>query len=293
MAHWDQDFDFYMAQIEGEPASFVIDLNAPGHAPVATHPLLLGMRVPLLRPRPDGLRDEGEREIMGEIEDQIVERIEAALDGIYVGRFVSGGATELFAYVPAAHRATIESDLTQVTGALPAPYALELRIEDDAEWGHCIDFLAPDAVARQTIWNRRLVHQFAEMGDALHVPREVDHLVTFPDRESAEVAATALRALGFRTDEITQGEPPTDDEISDDDDDDEDNEAGVAPSDDDLADEDETEEQFRLELHRSDALAGDRPDEFVGEILDVILPLGGDYDGWGAGHVRASDAPQD
>jgi hypothetical protein len=43
---------------------------------------------------------------------------------------------------------------------------------------------------------------------------------------------------------------------------------------------------WALTFHRNDALAGGRPDQFCAEILDIVLPEGGDYDGWGAPDVR-------
>jgi hypothetical protein len=39
---------------------------------------------------------------------------------------------------------------------------------------------------------------------------------------------------------------------------------------------------YDLALHRENACDGEKPDAFVFEILDIILPLDGDYDGWGS-----------
>ncbi len=315
MDRWEPDFDFYMAQIEDKPASFVVDLNAAREAPVAGYELLLSIRVPMLRPRPDGLRDASELDDLGAVEDQFVEALAEKVDAIYVGRTVHDGETTLYMYVPEAHRAALD-DLPALTGAPPGDYEPTWGVVDDPAWEQYLGFLSPGEYALQSIWNRRLVTQFAEMNDQLDVAREVDHLAYFPEREAAEQAATALAAAGFRVDEPTLGE---DDEDGEDGEDDEDGEAdgegggeaeaeadAVAADDADAADDASDEEdadddddadadddgeedgdRWALQFHRTDALADGRPDEFTDEILDVILPLGGSYDGWGAEHRKA------
>ena len=256
MARWEQDFEFYMAAVEDRPASIVLDLAAAPHAPVATHPLLVEIRVPMLQPRPDGLRDAAELEPLGELEDQFVEALEDKVDAIYAGRLVTDGTTSMYLYVPEAHRAALD-DLPALTGAPPGDYEPEWAVVDDPEWRQYLDFLTPDDYARQSIWNRRLLQVFTEQGDALEVARPIDHMAFFPSRVRAEEAALALRNAGFTTDEL------------------------VAPADEDRG--------WGLGFHRADHLIDGRPDEFVGEILDLILPLDGDYDGWGAEHrPRAS-----
>ena len=40
--------------------------------------------------------------------------------------------------------------------------------------------------------------------------------------------------------------------------------------------------KWGLQFHREDRCDEDRANAFAAEILDIVLPLGGDYDGWGA-----------
>jgi hypothetical protein len=49
----------------------------------------------------------------------------------------------------------------------------------------------------------------------------------------------------------------------------------------------DADEQGRYELafHRSETLEEGKPDRFSAEILDIVLPLDGEYDGWGAPSV--------
>lgn len=275
MERWEPDFDFYMAELEDLPASFVVDLNAAHQAPVASHPLLLTIEVPMLRPLENGLRDASELDDLGALEDQFVEALATKVDAMFVGRTVHGGATTFYSYVPDQHRDALD-DLPVLTGAPPDGYEPSWGVDADPGWEQYTEFLAPDEYAHQSIWNRRLVRQFTDMGDALELPRELDHLAYFPTREAAAQAATALTAAGFRCDDITSSEDAED------------------PEDIEVAHREDAEvaevERFGLQFHRDDALADGRPDEVVGEILDIILPLEGAYDGWGAAHVKAGAA---
>jgi hypothetical protein len=251
MERWQPDFDVYFTQLEDRPASFVLDLAAAAHAPVATHGLRLGIRIPMKMPREDGLRDGEELPALSALEDRFVEALEQKVDAIYVGRIVHDGHTTLYLYVPAEHQEALK-DLPSLTGD-PGEYEPMWGVAEDPDWGLYLEFLSPGPYDAQSIWNRRLVQIFTEKGDRLDVPREIDHMAYFPSRERADEAGTALAAVGFRIDDLD--EPDTEDGA------------------------------WGLQFHRDDALAEGRPDEFVGEILDIILDLEGDYDGWGASHV--------
>ncbi|UBQ01282.1 DUF695 domain-containing protein [Curtobacterium sp. TXMA1] len=47
-APWTQQFDFYIAVDDGWPASVVVDMAALEHAPVASHPTVMLLHVPIL-----------------------------------------------------------------------------------------------------------------------------------------------------------------------------------------------------------------------------------------------------
>lgn len=249
---WEPDFDFYITSIDDKPASIVVDLAAAKASPVDTHPVLLGIRVPMRQPREDGLRDARELDALGELEDRFTEALEREVDALYVGRVVHDGLTTLYYYAPAEHRQRLDDDLPAITGD-PGDYEPEWWVDDDAQWQLYEEFLAPDEYDQHMISNRRLLAVFTENGDKLDEPRQVDHFATFPSRAQAERAAASLRAAGFATDDLN--EPDAD-------------------------------EAWELQFHRVDHLADGRADEFVGEILDLIDPEDGEYDGWGASHAE-------
>jgi regulator of RNase E activity RraB len=254
MAPWEQDFDVYLAELDGAPASFVVDLATRDHAPVASHPKLLTVRVPMRLERADGLRHHDELAALGAIEDQMVERLTGERAAIYAGRVVTRGVTTLYFYLP-AERGRAVGDVLAALGPLPEGYAVTAELDDDEDWTQATA-MAPGLYAEQTIWNRRLVRIFEERGDSVDLPREVDHMAYFPSHDDADRAAIDLRASGFRVDDVH--------ELDD-------------------------GREWGLAFHRDDALAAGRPDEFVAEIFEILQRHDGRYDGWGAEH-RAREA---
>lgn len=248
MERWPQHFGAYEREVEGQPARYVVDLAALGHAPVASHPLrvqialAIGARDAAGRPAPD---DAARLEA---IEDVLVELLETQADAIYVGRRVDGDAWTLVCYAPPEHRANLQA----LPGRIELARTARWSLDDDPAWrGHAA--MQPEPHVRQAIENQRLVARYAAEGDALARPRPIDHLAYFASEAAAQAAAAALTAAGFRCDEV-EGD----------------------------RDDDDDRECWSLEFHRSDALDGDHPDRFTREILDVLVPLGGSYDGWTA-----------
>jgi hypothetical protein len=244
---WQPNFGFYLSRLGEDPASFVVDLNA---RPLTSHPLRLQLRVPLRQPRPDGLRDKSELEPMGDLEDRLVDALRARLGAVYVGRLVARGATEFFFYAPEVARPKL-NDLEALVGDT-APYSVEYLAETDSAWQVYTQFLYPDPYSFQAIANRSLLEQLEQAGDVMTVARLVDHLAYFDGEAQAKEASVRLTAAGFLADAVKRRD----------------------------------DGRFGLEFHREDALADGQADAFVAEVLDIILPLDGDYDGWGCPVVK-------
>jgi uncharacterized protein (TIGR01619 family) len=247
---WEQDFDAYLAELDEAPASFMIDLGAYAHAPLDSHPTRVQVRVPMTSPRDDGLRSSGEAEALGELEERIIEALEERCGAVFVGHTISEGMLHIVCYAP-AEQTTDPAALFDEFDA--RGYELAWFVEDDAEWEMYFEFLFPDPRSMQIIQNRRLMKVRAEHGDDPSKVRTIDHTALFEDLGSAEEAAVVLAGKGFRVDPVR-----------------------------------EDEEYWLLEFHRDDALDGDAPDRICLEIIDLLEPFAGYYDGWGAPVVRAA-----
>lgn len=252
---WQESWEFYEAAAEKGRAFVSIDLGAADHVPLASHSVRLQFRVKMLKPREDGLRSDEESEALFALEDGLVEELKAKHDALYVARATAYGYSEFFFYAPASRRDAAAA--VKAVNQKFKPYQVEWFDEDDSEWATYFE-LFPNKYALQTVANRSLIRQMLESGDRLEVPRVVDHLAFFPSREQAEAAGKALVAADFQVD---APEPPN-----------------------------EEQKLWGLQFHREDACDGETPDEFCFEILDLLEPHEGEYDGWGSPIQRAADA---
>lgn len=247
-----QDWDFYEGAAESGRAFVTLNLGLKGHVPLKSHPVRVQLRVKMQQPRADGLRSPEEAPALFAFEDKLVGALTSSCDALFAARVVAYGYSEFFFYVPLAQRDCGAQAERLMGGA--APYHLQWFDEDDPDWTEYVA-LYPNRYAMQTIANRRLQQQMEENGDLLHVPRDIDHGAVFPTKERALEAAQQLSAAGFRV-----GEPS-------------------APSKDGAG--------WFLEFHKVERCDEGHPDRFVFEVLDLITPLDGDYDGWGSVLQRA------
>ncbi len=241
---WSPNFDFYIAPVDGHPASISLDLGAVEHVPVPDHPLRLAVRLALKHARPDGLPTSEEFDPLGKVEQNLADAIGHEVEGWFVGRVLYRGSCDLFFYLPAPQ----EGDEDRLVACIEAHrdgYEVSHRLDRDPRWKFYNEFLWPDRASHQAMGNRRVLAQLEAAGDELGVEREIDHLANFDDEEACREAAAALAEHGFRLDEPTQSEHGG----------------------------------WRLAFRRDDSLARGRIDEVTAEILELIGE--GDYDGWG------------
>ncbi len=233
---------FYPAEVDGAPAAFVVDLEQEPRKALGAR---IVVAVAMRDPTEDGLRSEDEMGTLDRVQEVITGRLEQAYAGELVGFYDLNGATTLVFY---GSGKPTPAAVAKTIGDI-GPYAIDVHVAQDPEWRFYIDVLFPDAYALQGIWNRALIDELESHGDTLIEPRVVDHLATFPKKAGADKAAKQLGAKHFTVD-------------------------GVNP--------DEEEGRFAVTFHRLETLEDDKPNHFSAEILDIILPLGGEYDGWGA-----------
>ena len=159
---WESDFDFYEAQFDEARVAIFLDLAASAHAPVATHPLRLQVRVAMKSPRPDGLRAPEEEEALFAVEDAIVLRVTSALDALFVGRVIAEGYATFAFYAPIASASRAEN-ASAIIGSL-APYALEWNVSDDEAWAYYRELLYPDPESYKLMMSRRAADRITGVG---------------------------------------------------------------------------------------------------------------------------------
>jgi hypothetical protein len=244
-ARWSPQFNFYLARRDDAPVSVFMDMAAHDHLPLDSHACLVRVRVPLNHPRDDGLRSQDEFEAMVAVEERLVSSVERELDAIYWGRHVGGGVTDFFFAVdddPGSELMTTLQPLLEIPG-----YSATAAFKNDPEWSEYRRSY-PTPFLQHTISNRETQEQLRAMGDSLRRRRMIDHVALFPDSAAATRAAAVLRRARFR---IGDQSGPDEDGA------------------------------YALQFRRKGSCAGDAPDLFTAEILQLIEPMGGTYDGWG------------
>jgi len=250
MRSWRPQFDIYEARINGHRLFVRIDLAARPHVPLVTHPYQLTVSTALSNPHRDGLRTTEEAPAIFALEDVLVAALEGELDAVFAYAAVVNGRQLWTFYVPEGARDKVEPT---VTACCSPSYRLQPRLVEDREWSGYLKSY-PDERTLQMIMNRQVVTQLKAKGDLLAPVRPIQHRVYLPSQTAAQAASAALSKRGF-----AMATPP------------------------------QIVEQrgWAVDFSRSESCQPPHPDSWTSEILDIVVPLGGDYDGWDCLVVKA------
>ncbi|WAC73345.1 DUF695 domain-containing protein [Roseateles sp. SL47] len=243
--HW----DFYFLHIDEHPASIYVDLGMESQAPLAALPHLALLRLPMLRPRGDGLSSREEFNTLSAIEDALTAQVQGD-DAGYVGRNTCEGHRDFFFYVadPAAWAKRVDHVMAQYPD-----YQGRTSTREEADWSTYFNVLLPGPANRQSMENRQVCERLEELGDPLTAARQLDHWSYFPDEASARAFIEEAQSLGFS---LTEGPLQAED--------------GGA---------------FSVQLARTDIPSFQGIDAVTLPLFEASLRHGGDYDGW-ACHVE-------
>ena len=236
-----EDWDFYLARVDDQPASIYVDLGIASEAPLESHGLLGYVRVEMRAPSDDGLSTDEEFETLIAIEDALVAALRQ-IGAIFVGRNTSSGQRDFYFYLsdPKAFEFAADSALHAypeyrwITGTRPDP-----------EWRAYFDFLRPSERDRQRILNRRVREALQEKGDCLTATRDIDHVVYLPEEAARHAFVSRASDRGYAV--VSEG--PTEDG-----------------------------EEY-ANIVRQDRPS--EIDEIVLQLVEICAELGGRYDGWG------------
>ncbi len=241
-----ENWDFYICNIDDEPASIFVDLELIRVAPIAALPSMGYAIIYMNQPRPDGLSSAEEYDALCEIDDAICTAIDKSLKSKFAGRTTSAGMRTYYFYVSDVKK--FEKIVAQAMLNCP-DYEYETGHRDDAPWRIYREFLSPSPADRQRMANRRVLNALAERGDAHEIPREIDHFAYFPDARSAETFARWVEGEGF---------------------------VGITVE--------ANDGQHGVQFKRVDP--ADKIDSVTIPLFNRAIELGGDYDGWGCSVER-------
>ncbi len=262
---WEPNFDFYFSSWQSARLVINVDLGAEEVAPLETHPIRLQARFPMRHPRSDGLRERAEADALFALEDLLGRRFRDIAPVLQVGRVVGAGEITLVWYAPRT-LLSLQQRLEEAVRDVRGRYDVRLSVQDDPAWTFYFDFLLPDVYSLQVMLNRRRLLTLQDHRDDGTVPRLVDHRASFYSKEQALEAAHHLEEGRFVVDEPFLEDDEEEVEIE-----------ATEPL--------PATERWVLEFQRSDTLSEGRIDHVCMEILDILLPQDGHYEGWGTSFV--------
>ena len=192
------NWDSYLCEVDGKPASILVDLGAVAQAPMPGFPCLGYVTVTLRDPDENGFPRREEFETLSVLEDALESALTASEAAVHIGRCITSGRYELIFY-------TVSSDdwhsrVADIMEALP-PYDWEAGAHYEPDWDTYLGFLFPGEQDLLTIQNRRLLRQLQEQGDAPEKNRLITHWLDFFDAEDGEAFCRAARERGFQVEE--------------------------------------------------------------------------------------------
>lgn len=191
----------------GDGVSLVsIDVTLGAIAPDASRPACTRVRIPLREPGDDALGDQKERDAIGDVEDELADRLGREIGAIHVASVRGGGAIEMWLY----SRARADAAIAVAARGAFVGYEVECSTRPDPKWERYWELL-PDADTMREVADMHLVHLLESKGDDLVTPRPVDHYVVFTSARSADRfrAAAARHEFECRTGEAPKGGPIT------------------------------------------------------------------------------------
>ncbi|NOT61046.1 MAG: DUF695 domain-containing protein [Acidobacteria bacterium] len=238
------DWEQVMTEVDGQPASMVVNLNAATVERMLARQQLFYLTIPLLSPTDNGLPTVEENEDLHAVLLALVNPLAREHNAQLTGHATTDGARTFYFYLskPDGLNDSLERLLADF-----GQYTWKFQIEEEPTWETYFDFLRPTPEELQIIYNNRILHGMQEHGDQLTAPRRVDHWAYLPDEE---------KLAQFKADELLSHFE--------------------------FEGEEETDAGWRVQFFRRESVQPNDIHRSTIELLRVAQGYGGHYDGWEA-----------
>ncbi|MBX3102649.1 MAG: DUF695 domain-containing protein [Bacteroidetes bacterium] len=237
-------WEYYDAEIDGEPAVMHVDVRLADRAPVNELPMLVWVQVVL--PDEDALPRKARQEWLDLLEHSLAQYLAGRMQALLVGYVVWNQKAEFYFYTPSSQH------LDTAVHAVMSRFATteySYGGRSDAAWELYVHVLYPNAYELLCIRNRHLLELLRQQGDTLHGERLLDHWFYFADEARGRHLLETLEEEGF-----SLGEFRKEDEYPD--------------------------QPWMLSVHRAEVMELEHLNELVGDLLDLAEEFQGTYDGW-------------
>lgn len=249
-----QEWGSYFCNVNDKLASVALDLSLDREAPMPGKPWLLWVWVYLRFPKPNGLSDNAEFEVICAIEDALTKHLADACRAIEAGRITTEGRREFYFY--GARNDVFQAAVTEALQQF-GQHKFNLGSEQDREWNQYRNVLYPSDEDFQRMKNQDVLEVLMNHGDILTAIRDVHHWIYFRSRDDRERFASEARELGYTIERESENVPGKD--------------------------------PFGLQITRNQSVTPDQIDDAVIELFRLAQQVDADYDGWEAQVIAAKN----
>lgn len=190
-----EDWDFYLCKVNSVLASIALDLGLRKSIPDLSRPDLLWVWVYFQSPRPDGLSDSSEFDVLIKIEEKLTETLESQFNAILSGRITTGGRREFYYY--GSRSDAFESAVVDALALFPG-YEFDSGFQEDPGWKQYLEVLYPSDENLERMKNRSVLNVLEREGDTLEAPRDIWHWIYFRTNADREAFWTVIQLLSYR-----------------------------------------------------------------------------------------------
>lgn len=247
-----EDWNYYMCQIDEQPASYFLNLALAKIAPLTYRPTLLWLEIQMNYSREDGLCSSEEFDHLIQIENQIIPALTTALPILYVGRLTHNHLRDFYFYCEEG--ININNIINQVMQFYPN-YNYRFGQKIDPDWKTYFDYMYPSQETLQTISNHSVIENLQKHGDLLEIARPVHHWIYFKNKDDRVIFIKMVEPLGF---EIVQKNKVKERE----------------------------DFPYQLQISRIDQVHHQAIDTCTLQILELAQQFNAEYDGWETQVIR-------
>ncbi len=194
MSKVSEEFGTFFRGVGRRMSSVIVNLAIGNRAPLSDAPCLIRITVPMQDAAAHGMGSTSERQVLNEMDRELVQALSEQCGAHFVGRELTKGQMKFYFYAPLD--GALDQVVAEVIGHHPG-YRFKLSRTRDPEWSVYFDELYPNRVEFQLLTTHERQAAAAEMGDALEMPRPICHWTYFPTALHRERFLELVRDCGF------------------------------------------------------------------------------------------------
>ncbi|MEN0006846.1 MAG: DUF695 domain-containing protein [Bacteroidota bacterium] len=243
----DEYWDNYIAYYENErPGSVMLRMDLINQAPIKGFEQVIITGVQYASDRPDGFPVASTMDTLYQIEEAVTAIIKQSTEVIFAGAFTF--EKERLAYFYVQEVGDLKEQLANFYTSNYPQYQSILSIEEDANWGHYLEFLYPNEETLSYMNDSKVIENLKRAGDQLDQARRIDFWLYFPSKALLESCKEELLPLGFSVEKIAINE--------------------------------QSDLQHELQIYKSDVVNINSIYSTTSELRTLAQKYQGSYDGW-------------